>query len=140
MQPGNTNIPKGPEVQPVAPVETGLDRLPPLNTTPETGLNTGAERHEQVAELRAVQADAAATAASVAQTTPVAPVVDGTTSAAAAPSTAAHDDIIEKEWVDRAKKIVTDTPDDPHKREEQVTALHNDYLRKRFGKKLGAAS
>ncbi len=55
------------------------------------------------------------------------------------PLTAADDDLIEKEWVDKAKKIVEDTKDDPHMREKEVGKLQADYLRKRYGKELGTS-
>ena len=53
------------------------------------------------------------------------------------PIIANDDDLIEKEWVERAKRIVSDTKGDPCKREGQVTELKVDYLQKRFGRKLG---
>lgn len=56
------------------------------------------------------------------------------------PLTAADDDLIEKEWVDKAKKIVASTKDDPYKREQEVGRLQEDYLRKRYGKELGEAA
>lgn len=56
------------------------------------------------------------------------------------PLVAADDDLIEKEWVDKAKKIVEDTKDDPHMREKAVGKLQADYLRKRYGKELGETS
>lgn len=67
---------------------------------------------------------------------PVAPVDDSTT---VGPTLAADDDLIEKEWVDKAKKIILDTKDDPYKREQEVSKLQADYLRKRYGKELGAS-
>lgn len=42
-------------------------------------------------------------------------------------------DVIEKEWVDRAKKILQDTKDDPYQKEHEVSRLQADYLQKRFG-------
>lgn len=51
--------------------------------------------------------------------------------------TAADDDVIEKEWVDKAKKIIGDTKGDPYRREYEVGQLQADYLEKRYGKKLG---
>jgi len=54
------------------------------------------------------------------------------------PSVAADDDLIEKEWVDKAKKIIQDTKNDPHAREQQVGKLQSDYLKKRYGKELGS--
>lgn len=55
------------------------------------------------------------------------------------PTIAADEDLIEKEWVDKAKKIITDTRDDPHKREQEVGKLQADYLKKRYGKELGSS-
>lgn len=57
-----------------------------------------------------------------------------------APLVAADEDLIEKEWVDRAKKILQQTKDDPFLREQEVSKLQADYLRKRYGKELGASS
>lgn len=54
------------------------------------------------------------------------------------PLAAGDDDLIEKEWVDKAKKIVAETKSDPYSREEQVNKLQVDYLRKRYGRELGA--
>ena len=45
-------------------------------------------------------------------------------------------DIVEKEWVDRAKQIVEDNRDDPHKQEQEVEKLQTDYLKKRYGKEI----
>lgn len=56
------------------------------------------------------------------------------------PAVAADEDLIEKEWVDKAKKIIEDTKDDPHMREKEVNKLQADYLRKRYGKELGEAT
>ncbi len=67
---------------------------------------------------------------------PVAPVDDTTT---VGPTLAADDDLIEKEWVDKAKKIIADTRDDPYRREQEVSKLQADYLRKRYGKELGVS-
>jgi len=55
------------------------------------------------------------------------------------PIVANDDDLIEKEWVDKAKKIISQTKDDPFRREYEVGKLQADYLRKRYGKEIGAA-
>lgn len=57
-----------------------------------------------------------------------------------APSLAADDDLIEKEWVDSAKKIISETHDDPYRREQEVNKLQADYLRKRYGRELGVSN
>jgi hypothetical protein len=56
------------------------------------------------------------------------------------PVLASDDDLIEKEWVDKAKKIITETQNDPYRREKEVTKLQIDYLRKRYGKELGTSN
>ena len=56
------------------------------------------------------------------------------------PSVADDVDLIEKEWVDKAKKIITETRDDPYRREQEVSRLQADYLRKRYGKELGVSN
>ncbi len=145
MQAENINVPSAPttpENNPNIPAPN-MDRLPPLSS-PEAGLSVGGERHEQAAELSAAQSDAAS-AAVPATMLPQPIVVDDTATggsgiAGATPLVASNDDLIEKEWVDRAKEIIGKTPDDPHARGQQVNALQKDYLRKRYGKELGAAS
>ena len=72
----------------------------------------------------------------VAVPVPATPVADDAT---ANPTIAADDDLIEKEWVDKAKKIIADTKDDPYRREQEVNKLQADYLRKRYGKELGVS-
>lgn len=59
---------------------------------------------------------------------------------AVGPTIAADDDLIEKEWVDKAKKIISETRDDPYRREQEVSRLQADYLRKRYGKELGVSN
>ena len=46
------------------------------------------------------------------------------------PAIADDVDVIEKEWVDKAKKIVSATRDDPYSQEKQVSKLQADYLMK----------
>ena len=65
-----------------------------------------------------------------------APVADDTVG----PAIAGDDDLIEKEWVDKAKKIISDTQNDPYRREQEVSRLQIDYLRKRYGKELGTSN
>lgn len=55
------------------------------------------------------------------------------------PPTAKDEEIIEKEWVDKAKKIVAKTKNDPYEQEKEVGRLQADYLRKRYGKEVKVA-
>jgi hypothetical protein len=49
------------------------------------------------------------------------------------PAVAEDVDVIEKEWVDQADKVIDKTKDDPYQEEESVEALQVDYLKKRYG-------
>ena len=72
--------------------------------------------------------------------TPVAqatPQTNSTQDDSGHPSSAADDELIEKEWVDKAKQIVAQTKGDPHGQEKAVSRLQADYLKKRYGKDLG---
>lgn len=112
----------------------------PVLPTPETGIESGAERIEQRSEATpaAVNSMPVLPPLQVAPvpapiTDPNPPVVDDN------PIAASDDDLIEKEWVDKAKKIIMQTKDDPYLREQEVNKLQADYLRKRYGKELGSS-
>ncbi len=137
MQPENNRAPIGPEHVPV-PATSGSERAIPVLSTPEGGIESGAERFEQAAEASAAASDVAATGAPV--VVPVTPVpATSDVTSTANPVVAADQDVIEKEWVDKAKKIITETKDDPHARTAKVNDLQKDYLQKRYGKVLGAS-
>lgn len=141
MQPENSQpTPMGPEQFPMPPSLPGesVPSLPPL----ETGIEKGAERHEQAAEAGARASDAASMAAPA--TVPLAPVVipqnnPAPVTTSSSPLVAADEDLIEKEWVDRAKEIILHTKDDPHARTLKVNELQRDYLQKRYGRTVGAS-
>lgn len=135
MQPETNRAPVGPEQLPMPPVPNG-ERIPTL-PTPEGGIESGADRKEQTAEATAAAADVAATGAPtmpLAQSDPA-----STTTTTTSPLVAADEDVIEKEWVDKAKQIVEKTKNDPHARANGVNELQKDYLKKRYGKVLGAS-
>lgn len=113
--------------------------LPPIDSRFERGQ----ERVEQAAEAGARASDAAASAAT-AIATPVAqpqapPPAAPTQQSSATPLVAADEDLIEKEWVDKAKEIIEQTKDDPYTRTQKVNELQRDYLQKRYGKVVGAS-
>jgi hypothetical protein len=101
-------------------------------------LDGNAERFEKKAEGGLSAGDATVAVSSVTSVTPMS-IVDEPTTISSTPAVAHDDDLIEKEWVDRAKKIVSETHDDPHGREEAVSKLQVDYLKKRYGRELGTA-
>ncbi len=45
-------------------------------------------------------------------------------------------DLIEKEWVDKAKQIVEHTRDDPYKQSEELTVVKADYMKQRYNKAI----
>ncbi len=45
-------------------------------------------------------------------------------------------DVMEKEWVDRAKKIISLTSSDPYSEAKELTKLKATYMKKRFNKDL----
>ena len=49
------------------------------------------------------------------------------------------DDLIEKEWVDRTKKVILETKDDPYRREIEIEKLQIEYIRKRYGREIGTS-
>lgn len=136
----NPELPKPPEMQ--ANPEYQAPRPESEQGLPNHE-NIGERSHEQEAQPAPVEQTAAPQPIPVplppaVVPVPAAPVAqDDTTSA---PTIAADDDLIEKEWVDKAKKIIAETKDDPYKREQEVSKLQADYLRKRYGKELGVSN
>jgi hypothetical protein len=59
-----------------------------------------------------------------------------TQSTAALPQIADDSDLIEKEWVNKAKEIIARTQEDPYKQSKEITHIKADYLQKRYNKAL----
>lgn len=115
-------------------------------STPESPLDSPERSTTSSPERAPEQSNAAQAATSVqpipmSLPTPVPVQDDGATQSADddLPAVAADDDLIEKEWVDKAKQIISQTRDDPAEREKQVGRLQADYLKKRYGKELGSS-
>lgn len=131
---------RGPEQTP-GNYGQNLEQLP-MPPTPETGFDQSTEKVEQRSEAAPAATNATqAVAPTIAPTLPLVVVPDDTSTAPVDdnPVVAADEDLIEKEWVDKAKKIIATTKDDPYHREQEVSKLQADYLRKRYGKELGAS-
>ena len=139
MRPSHQNI----EHLPLEGQGLGFERQANLDNKPETGIDSSPDRLEQISETSAAVADNGLT------TTLPMPILNDSSangsvqsddnSVLDTPIVASDDDLIEKEWVDKAKKIVSETKDDPYRREEQVNRLQADYLKKRYGRELGVA-
>lgn len=125
-----------PELQSVKDSPT-IERTPTsLNSEP--GIENNAEHYEQKSEMNTIMSDVGLTSILPAPVNNDTTVVRSTT-LGDNPLVAGDDDLIEKDWVDKAKKIVAETKDNPHKREEAVNELQVDYLKKRYGRKIGVA-
>ena len=112
----------------------------PAQSNPETGIETGAERVEQRSEATPAAVNSMPVLPPIQAVASPSVVTDDTAQVADdTPIAANDDDLIEKEWVDKAKKIILQTKDDPYRREQEVSKLQADYLRKRYGKELGAS-
>ena len=69
---------------------------------------------------------------------PVSQPTDGV--ATGLPAIAADDDLMEKEWVDKVKKIIDLTRGNPYEQAKSVAALQADYLKKRYNRTIGEGS
>lgn len=56
------------------------------------------------------------------------------------PEHAGDTDLIEKEWVIKAKEIVDHTAEDPFAQQEQLGKMKVDYMKKRYNKDIGQAA
>ncbi len=136
MEPETSTPQLGPEQAPLQ-YRQNIERAPVL-PTPERGIETGPERREQAAEPSIVPASGGLTTILPTPVLTDVPVGDPIV-ASDSPIVAGDDDLIEKEWVEKAKKIVEETRDNPYRREKAVSQLQKDYLMKRYGRELGEA-
>lgn len=67
-----------------------------------------------------------------AQLDPASPTVTRTST----PEMADDVDLIEKEWVHKAKEIVARTKDDPRQQNQEMNRVKADYLKKRYDKDI----
>lgn len=107
---------------------------------PEAAPNVAPERPHESSATPAPAAPAALPPQPQQQTNPqpvrVSSAPSPTAQASDDPLIADDVDVIEKEWVDKAKKIVNATKEDPHEQEKEVSKLQADYLMKRYNKQI----
>lgn len=72
----------------------------------------------------------------IAPITPVPATTPPQTNAATASLIADDSDLIEKEWVEKAKAIVAQTAHDPNLQTKEVGKIRADYMQKRYNKQL----
>jgi hypothetical protein len=61
---------------------------------------------------------------------------DTTTTNIVVPNAADDTDLIEKDWVIKAKKIVENTLEDPYEQSKELTVFKADYMKKRYNKTI----
>ena len=111
--------------------------------SPDHDSQSNLERQvEQAPELGQVQAEASQIAMPTLPMPVLTTTADDSVSSqgAGTPSLANDDDLIEKEWIDQAKKIIAATREDPYRREQEISKLQIEYIRKRYGRVIGEAS
>ena len=128
--------------------EQHFDALPPVSLLPLPKSEAGGQNGEVATNSQAEQEPAATgnqasagfvSPSAVPSTQPVAlPVQDDQSDPAAAltPPIADDVDLIEKEWVDKAKQIVERTKQDPYLQNEEMTKMKADYLKKRYNRDI----
>lgn len=131
-------------MEPQLPTPHGSPEVGPPMQQPEMPARQGVEfqgapERQQSYEQRSAAPDSSVPAAP--PTAPVAPIIPNPTPVVVAdpvgddaPAVAADEDLIEKEWVEKAKKVITETKHDPYLQERAVSKLQADYLQKRYGK------
>lgn len=135
-------------MEPTLPTPHGSPEVGPPVVSPELTSPKGAEvqsaPEKHVSREQKISSDGGGQPAvqPVAQP-PVTPVAMPAAPKAAAPQppvvndlplTAADDDLIEKEWVEKAKQVIAQNRHDPYMQEQAVSRLQADYLQKRYGK------
>lgn len=145
MEPQANNPNQAPEKSPEE-----LSTNPESLTTPEAGRKLegvpigalehlgGSESHERSTGVanKGPQADASVTVLPIALPADQTVAQDDAMSTTPDPTIAADDDVIEKEWVDKAKKVITQTKGDPYAKEREVSKLQANYMQKRYGKQV----
>lgn len=71
--------------------------------------------------------------------TPQSSAVPLTGSHSTTPAIAEDTDLIEKEWVEKAKEIVEKTKNDPYLQNQEINKVKADYMKKRYNKDMKLA-
>lgn len=142
MEPRNINTPQQSQARsievpsiemPVAPVEDGAR----VGSSPEK-----LQKNHEVYQDRPASTEVAPQVPQVSQPAQLpsvntSPVVNDPADPGVNPASAADEDLIEQEWVKRAKTILEETKDNPYEKERQIGLLHADYVKKRYGRVIG---
>lgn len=140
MEPNQSTPEQIPNRAPAQPEQGGHERA--LSHLTEISVGVQVEKEAPLAPSTGDTATSAQAATAAVLPVPTVAQDDNTatTDDAATPLIAADEDLIEKEWVDKAKKIILETKDDPYRREQEVKKIQIDYVKKRYGRDIGASS
>lgn len=129
MEPNNPNF--APPQELPTPVEAASTQLEQAPAAPETGANK-----QQTAAPKPTPTPSSLPLTAPHGVKPLDPAA--TNSSVASDNTLIADDadLIEKEWVVKAKAIVAQTKDDPYAQNQSMTRVKADYLKKRYNKDL----
>lgn len=130
--------PQSPEQLPAQPSVQGETPSVPLETSAAAPTQERVGNQYPVNSTPVVQTDQTAPQAVPPPVSPPLPQ-DPAAASTASPMIADDVDVMEKEWVDKAKKIVQETKDDPHQQGKEVSKLQADYLMKRYNKQIKLA-
>lgn len=110
-----------------------VERAP---TQPERGVEKANHSEQQIAAAPAAPSPATVPAI------PLPPVLPAGIKDDDTPAIAQDVDLIEKEWVNKAKEVIANTKNDPHAQEAAFEKLQSEYLKKRYGyeRGMGAAA
>ena len=133
-QPTNNFIAEAPKPERIAPRIEGGEL-----TVPEPEKRTAVGPGEMLKQAnnavnQAVQGSTPLPVANAASPVPTPMPINAMTNSN--PVTANDVDVIEKEWVQKAKEIVGQTREDPHKQSVELTKFKHDYMKKRYGKEM----
>lgn len=126
---------KTPNLNLPPPIPQGVETLPQL---PEADTQQGIETAPAAPSKETGPTLPRSTTSSAAD--PITAAAAGTLATAPvasdAPAIADDNDLIEKEWVLKAKQIVERTKDDPYNQNKELNVFKADYMKKRYNKSI----
>ena len=133
MQPNSNQVPPGELPRPQYEPMPNADSAEQANAPQEAVLAQAVERGSAAAAVPAIPP---AIQLPATDDQSVAPVGPSDQSSPHSPQIADDGDLIEKEWVTKAKHIVEQTKNDPYAQTKEMNKMKADYLKKRYAKDL----
>ncbi|MGI9028073.1 MAG: hypothetical protein ACR2FM_04510 [Candidatus Saccharimonadales bacterium] len=123
--PGATSVPAPTTASTDSPLPASPDPLPPLPPLPPPMSDIDVSAGQPLPAVT-VPPDSEQT-------------IPDSRSLVALPEEAGDNDLIEKEWVVKAKQIVEHTAEDPFTQQQELNKIRADYMKKRYSKDIGTA-